>query len=141
MAEATRIAATSWVRLFVNGTLMRGEPMHGNLAEAVFRGAVRTAPRYRLLSVRDVHPAMILATAGNGTSVTGELYDLSLSQLQHVLALEPPGLGLGVVDLEGGLQSLGICWTAPDLPEHSVDISPHGGWREYGIARHDQSTD
>lgn len=110
---------------------MRGEPLHGNLAGAVFRGAVRTVPHYRLLSVRDVHPAMMPATAGNGISVTGELYDLSLGHLQDVLAGEPPGLGLGVVDLDGGLQSLGICWTAQDPPAHSIDISSHGGWREY----------
>ena len=64
MPGSTPPAAKPPVRLFVNGTLMRGEPLHGNLAGAVFRGAARTAPRYRLLSVRDVHPAMILATDG-----------------------------------------------------------------------------
>jgi gamma-glutamylcyclotransferase (GGCT)/AIG2-like uncharacterized protein YtfP len=119
------------VSLFVNGTLMRGEPLHSNLAGATFIGPVHTAPRYRLLSIRDIHPAMILASPGQGVAVSGELYDLDLGQLQHVLEEEPPGLGLGVVELKGGNLSLGILWTAAHLPDQAEDISAFGGWREY----------
>lgn len=135
MRGSPQALPTSTVSLFVNGTLMRGEPLHGNLAGAVFRSVTRTMPRYRLLSVRDVHPAMMPATAGDGVSVTGELYDMSLGQLQQVLAGEPPGLGLSVVDLAGGVQSLGICWIALELPPRATDISSYGGWREYLAAR------
>ena len=119
------------ITLFVNGTLMRGEPLHVNLSGAVFRGDIVTMPHYRLLSVDDKHPAMVPAREGDGMSIAGELYEMSLHQLQYVLLREPAGLGLGVVDLEGGLKSLGICWTAPEPPAHSTDISPYGGWREY----------
>lgn len=49
----TAPAGPDRVCLFVNGTLMRGGPLHPNLAGAVFRGPARTLPRYRLLSVRD----------------------------------------------------------------------------------------
>ncbi len=135
MRSSPHAQPASVVSLFVNGTLMRGEPLQGNLAGAVFRSVTRTMPCYRLLSVRDMHPAMILATAGDGVSVTGELYDVSLGQLKQVLAGEPPGLGLGVVDLAEGVQSLGICWTALELPPHATDISSYGGWREYLAAR------
>jgi adenine/guanine/hypoxanthine permease len=123
------------VSLFVNGTLMRGEPLHGNLAGATFIGPAQTAPRYRLLSVRDIHPAMVLASPGQGVAVSGELYDLDLGQLRHVLEEEPPGLGLGVVELEGGNLSLGILWTAAQLPDWAEDISAFGGWREYRASR------
>ena len=122
------------VSLFVNGTLMRGEPLHDNLAAAHFIGAARTAPRYRLLSVRDAHPAMIPAGTAGGVAVSGELYELDLAQLERVLAQEPPGLGLGVVELESGHRSLGILWTATSLPASASDISPFGGWREYRAA-------
>jgi gamma-glutamylcyclotransferase (GGCT)/AIG2-like uncharacterized protein YtfP len=125
--------------LFVNGTLMQGEPLHGNLSGAAFRGDIHTMPYYRLLSVDDKHPAMMLASEGNGVSIVGELYEMSLAQLQDVLLKEPAGLGLGVVDLEGGLKSLGICWTVPEPPAHSTDISSYGGWREYRASRRAQS--
>jgi gamma-glutamylcyclotransferase (GGCT)/AIG2-like uncharacterized protein YtfP len=120
--------------LFVNGTLMRGEPLHGNLTDAHFISAARTAPRYRLLSVRDAHPAMIPAGTAGGVAVSGELYELDLAQLEHVLDQEPPGLGLGVVELESGDLSLGIVWTSATLPASAADISPFGGWREYRTA-------
>jgi adenine/guanine/hypoxanthine permease len=131
MSGSGRAQPASVVRLFVNGTLMRGEPLHDNLGSAVFCGVARTMPSYRLLSVRDLHPAMIPAAAGSGVSVTGELYDVSLPQLKQLLEGEPPGLGLGVVDLAEGAQSLGICWTAIEIPADATDISSHGGWREY----------
>jgi gamma-glutamylcyclotransferase (GGCT)/AIG2-like uncharacterized protein YtfP len=123
------------ITLFVNGTLMRGEPLHGNLSGAAFCGDILTMPYYRLLSVDDKHPAMVLAKERDGVSIVGELYEMSLHQLQYVLLREPAGLGLAVVDLDGGLKSLGICWTAPEPPAHSTDISSYGGWREYHAAR------
>ena len=122
---------TSPVSLFVNGTLMRGLALHGNLAGADFLGTARTAPDYRLYSVRDEHPAMIKAPAGDGARISGEVYEISLAYLQRLLAREPTGLGLGVVDLESGAQCLGILWTATRLPSRAVDVSAFGGWREY----------
>jgi len=47
------------VELFVNGTLMRGDVLHQNLDGARFISEARTAPRYRLYSIGDVHPGMI----------------------------------------------------------------------------------
>src|SRR5216684_3618538 len=68
-----RPALPKTIVLFVNGTLMRGEPLHGNLAGAKFLGSATTAPRYRLFSVHDVHPAMLRQTSGPGAAVKGEL--------------------------------------------------------------------
>ena len=59
------------VDLFVNGTLMRGLALHANLAGAEFLEACRTAPRYRLYSIGDVHPGMFEVAEG-GVSVEGE---------------------------------------------------------------------
>ena len=47
--------------LFVNGTLMRGLELHGNLAGAELLEETRTAPVYRVHSIGDVHPGMYRA--------------------------------------------------------------------------------
>lgn len=74
---------------------------------------------------------MMSAGEGEGVAVSGEMYELSLRQLQRVLEKEPPGLGVGVVNLEGDIPVLGILWTPPGAPGDAIDISAFGGWREY----------
>jgi gamma-glutamylaminecyclotransferase len=61
------------VRLFVYGSLMRGEPHAGELGPAVFLGRVRTAAAYTLVSLGK-YPALL---PGGATAVAGELYELS----------------------------------------------------------------
>ena len=120
------------VELFVNGTLMRGEELHRNLERARFVREARTAPRYRLYSIGDVHPGMLPADAdAGGVSVAGELYRLDLEHLEQLVADEPPGLGVGVVELDDGRRTLGVFWAALELPDAAADISEFGGWRAY----------
>jgi gamma-glutamylcyclotransferase (GGCT)/AIG2-like uncharacterized protein YtfP len=118
------------VELFVNGTLMRGDILHQNLDGARFVSEARTARRYRLYSIGDVHPGMI-NTQTAGVSVDGEIYELELEHLERIIAGEPPGLGVAVVELDGGERRLGIFWVAAELPETAMDISEYGGWRAY----------
>lgn len=118
------------VELFVNGTLMRGDVLHGNLDGARFVSEARTAPRYQLYSIGDVHPGMVPVDDG-GASVAGEVYELDLVHLERLVAGEPPGLGIGVVELAGGDRRLGVFWVADDLPATALDISEYGGWRAY----------
>ena len=68
----------STIELFVNGTLMRGDVLHGNLDGARFIAEMRTAPRYRLYSIGDVHPGMIETKAGDGVAVAGELPETAI---------------------------------------------------------------
>jgi gamma-glutamylcyclotransferase (GGCT)/AIG2-like uncharacterized protein YtfP len=124
------VTGTVKVELFVNGTLMRGDVLHQNLDGARFISEARTAPRYRLYSMGDVHPGMINAQTA-GVSVSGELYELDLEHLERIIAGEPPGLGVAVVELDGGERRLGIFWVAAELPETAIDISEYGGWRAY----------
>ena len=122
------------VHLFVNGTLMTGEELHGNLDGARFCGEWTTAPRYPLFSADDRHPAMIRDDA-HGIAVAGELYEVPPLVLRTVLDGEPAGLGLGVVELANGQLTLGVVWLAGEVPPSFRDISEFGDWRRYRASR------
>jgi gamma-glutamylcyclotransferase (GGCT)/AIG2-like uncharacterized protein YtfP len=122
------------VVLFVNGTLMRGLALHGNLSGARFLGEARTAPRYRLFSIGDRHPGMFEVEAG-GVSVAGELYDLPADVWARVEAGEPPGLYKGPVHLDDGRVVDGILFPRELAEGRHAEISRFGGWREYMAAR------
>ena len=55
------------IPLAVNGTLMRGLELNGNLtaAGAYFVREAATAPEYRLWSIGDRHPAMVRVRQGS----------------------------------------------------------------------------
>jgi gamma-glutamylaminecyclotransferase len=71
-------------RLFVYGTLMRGEHHHGTLAGARFAGSARTLPQFALALV-DYYPAM---SRGGASAVAGELYDVDAATLAALDELE-----------------------------------------------------
>jgi gamma-glutamylcyclotransferase (GGCT)/AIG2-like uncharacterized protein YtfP len=118
------------VELFVNGTLMRGLALHHNLEGATFLGAFRTAPRYRLYSIGDVHPGMFEVETG-GISVAGEIYRMSDEIWRRVEAGEPPHLYRGAVRLADGRVVHGILFPRSLAEERHKDISEFGDWRVY----------
>jgi gamma-glutamylcyclotransferase (GGCT)/AIG2-like uncharacterized protein YtfP len=117
-------------RLFVNGTLMRGLALHGNLEGAIFLGDFQTAPRYRLYSIDDRHPGMFEVETG-GISVPGEYYEMSDEIWTRVEAGEPPDLYCGPVTLEDGHVVDGILYPRERAEGHHKDISEFGSWRVY----------
>ncbi|HLZ26581.1 MAG TPA: gamma-glutamylcyclotransferase [Chloroflexota bacterium] len=125
------------VDLFVNGTLMRGLALHANLDGADFLEACRTAERYRLYSIGDVHPGMFEVTHG-GVSVRGELYRVPDDLLERLEAGEPPGLYRGSVALHDGRVVQGILFPRQLAEGIHRDITAYGGWREY-IAKRNQT--
>jgi gamma-glutamylcyclotransferase (GGCT)/AIG2-like uncharacterized protein YtfP len=132
------VAADALV-LAVNGTLMRGLELNGNLlrAGARFLREARTAPAYRLYSIGDVHPAMQRVAEG-GVCVALELWELPAANVARVLREEPAGLCVGKVELEDGAQVLGVLGEAW-LCARGRDITTHGGWRAY-LATQQQRT-
>ena len=121
--------------LFVNGTLMRGLKLNANLDGATFLGAFRTAPRYRIFSIGDVHPGMFEVDEGEvGIAVPGELYDMPDEVWARVEAGEPPGLYRGPVELEDGRTVPGILYPR-EMTDGQREITEFGGWREYWAAR------
>jgi gamma-glutamylaminecyclotransferase len=119
--------------LFVNGTLMRGLALHGNLDGAEFLGEARTAPVYRLHSIGDRHPGMYEVAEG-GISVAGELYLVPEKVWERVEAGEPPNLYCGPVRLADGRTVQGILYPR-ERALHHPDISHHGDWRAYMASR------
>jgi gamma-glutamylcyclotransferase (GGCT)/AIG2-like uncharacterized protein YtfP len=120
-------------QLFVNGTLMRGLKLHANLDGATFLGEFRTAPKYRVHSIGDVHPGMYEVASG-GVSVAGELYELPDEVWERVHAGEPPNLYRGPVELEDGRVVPGILYPRELAEGHQRDISAYGDWRAYWAA-------
>jgi len=119
--------------LFVNGTLMRGLALHGNLAGATFLGEASTAPCYRVHSIGDRHPGMYEVDQG-GVSVAGEVYDMPEEVWQRVHAGEPPNLYRGPVKLSDGRVVEGILYPRALAEGKHPDISSYGGWRAYRAA-------
>ena len=127
MAEAILLA--------VNGTLMRGLELNGNLlhAGATFVREARTSPQYRLYTIGDVHPAMLRVSAG-GAAIELELWQVPPQGLAAILLAEPAGLSIGKVVLADGAEVLGVLGE-PWLCEGRPEITRHGGWRSYVAAR------
>lgn len=119
------------MRFFICGSALRGQPDHGNLGEARFLGAARTAARYRLHSVRDQHPGLYEVDEG-GVSVAGELYEFTAEQHAHLLENEPPDLYEAPVVLDDGTRVNAMLYPRTLIEERRYpDISSYGGWAAY----------
>jgi len=117
--------------LFVNGTLMRGLALHSNLDGAELLEEVETAPRYRLHSIDDDHPAMYAVADGEtGAAIAGELYQIPVDVLLRVIEGEPDGLYRGPVTLADGRVVPGILGVRAQVQTYP-EITRHGGWRSY----------
>lgn len=123
------------ILLAVNGTLMRGLELNGNMlrAGARFVCEARTSPQYRLYSIGDVHPAM-LRVAEAGATIELELWEMPAPALAEILQNEPAGLSIGKVVLADGAEVLGVLGE-PWLCEGRLEITRHGGWRNYIAAK------
>ena len=121
--------------LAVNGTLMRGLELNGNLLDCggSFVREAKTAPVYRLYSIDDVHPAMLRVESG-GAAIALEIWDLPAAGFAQVLAGEPAGLCIGKVALADGEELLGVLGE-PWLIVRGAEITQFGGWRAYTAAR------
>jgi gamma-glutamylcyclotransferase (GGCT)/AIG2-like uncharacterized protein YtfP len=118
-------------RLAVNGTLMRGMPLNNNFLRvgAKFLREEKSAPFYRLWSINDQYPAMLRDEAG-GSPISLEIWKISDSGVLSILAIEPPGLCIGKVELASGNIVLGVIGE-PHIISGQKEITSFGGWRQY----------
>jgi len=85
------------VRLFVYGSLRRGERHHAELGDAVFLGVVTTVAHYRVARLGP-YPALVSGSA----SVAGELYAVAPDLMPMLDAFEGPGYVRRLVRLSDG---------------------------------------
>jgi hypothetical protein len=119
------------VLLAVNGTLMRGLELNGNLlaVAATFVKVTQTESKYRLWSIGDRHPAMIKVASG-GSAIALEVWAVPVVGITQILQQEPPGLCIGKVRLIDGEEVLGVLGESW-LCEGQTEITNWGGWRNY----------
>ncbi len=119
------------ISLAVNGTLMQGLELNGNLLAvgATFGYETTTEPAYRLWSINDRHPAMVRVQDG-GVAIVVEVWHVAAAGLSQILLREPPGLCIGKVKLIDGNEVLGVLGE-PILCEGQREITEFGGWRAY----------
>lgn len=123
--------ADKTIKLAVNGTLMRGLELNGNLLNlgAIFLEETTTEPHYRLWSIGDRHPAMQRVQSG-GVAIAVEIWAVPPGGLGTLLMQEPPGLAIGKVRLQNGETVLGVLGEAICC-ENGIEITEYGGWRAY----------
>jgi gamma-glutamylcyclotransferase (GGCT)/AIG2-like uncharacterized protein YtfP len=112
------------MRLFVYGTLRRGEPGHGLLRAAPLLAEAITAPVFTLLDMGE-YPAIV---EGGTTAVAGELYDVNEALLLELDRYEDvPELYLRVEHVIAGEPALVYVLR----PEHTRGLPAiaSGDWR------------
>ncbi len=118
----------------VVGAHLAGLPLNGQLTErgATLQGAATTAPHYRLYALPGTVPPKpgMQRVAEGGLSIAVEVWDMPLAAVGSFLALVPPPLGLGSIELADGRTVHGfLC--EPHALAGARDISAFGGWRAY----------
>jgi len=132
-------AAAPTLPIAVVGAHLSGMPLHGQLVERGCRriATTRTAPHYRLHALPGTVPPKpgLARVADGGVRIEVEVYEMPLAQVGSFLALIPPPLGLGSVELEAPCGPWGawvkgfIC--EPHALAGAPDVSAFGSWRSY----------
>jgi allophanate hydrolase len=124
------------LQIAVVGAHLQGMPLHSQLLERGCRFIARTctAKAYQLFALPGTHPPKPgLARVGKGQAghaIEVEVYEMPQAHIGSFLALIPPPLGLGSVELADGHWVKGfIC--EPHALAGATVISAFGGWRAY----------
>lgn len=121
--------------VFICGSALRGQPNHENLQDATFLKAAKTAPKYRLHSVKDGWHPGIYATDTDGISIPGELYAMTAEQYEYLVNNEPPHMYPEEVELDDGGRAIAFLYPQERIDEYGwPDISHYGGWAAYKAA-------
>jgi allophanate hydrolase len=134
---ALQPAAT--VDVVVVGAHLSGLPLNGQLTErgAVLLRAGETVPDYRLFALPGTvppKPGLLRVAPGQGARIAVEVWRMPATAYGSFVALIPPPLGIGTLQLADGSALQGfIC--EPLALEGAQDITHFGGWRAFLQAR------
>ncbi|WP_419964659.1 allophanate hydrolase [Pelomonas cellulosilytica] len=127
-------ASLATLPIAVVGAHLSGMPLNGQLTSrgAMLREATTTAPHYRLFALPGTTPPKpgLQRVASGGTAIALEVWDVPSSTVGSFLALIPPPLGLGSVELADGRWVHGFICEGHALTD-ARDVSAFGGWRAY----------
>ena len=127
-------ATPATLPIAVVGAHLAGLPLNGQLTErgATLREATTTAPHYRLFALPNTTPPKpgLLRVADAGAAIAVEIWDLPITAVGSFLALIPPPLGLGSLELADGRHVHGFVCEAHALAG-ARDVTAFGGWRAF----------
>lgn len=123
------------VQVAVVGAHLSGMPLNGQLTE---RGArllrtAETTPDYRLFALPGTtppKPGLLRVEAGTGHAIALEVWEMPVDAYGSFVALVPPPLGIGTLDLAGGERVQGFLCEA-QASAGARDISHFRSWRAY----------
>jgi allophanate hydrolase len=129
-----RPAVEAALPIAVVGAHLAGLPLNGQLLERGARlvQATTTAAAYRLYALPGTVPPKpgLQRVAEGGAAIAVEVWMLPLAAVGGFLALIPPPLALGSIELADGSQVHGFLCEAHAL-QGAHDITALGGWRAY----------
>ena len=133
-AEMPWPVSTATLPIAVVGAHLAGLPLNHQLTErgATLREATSTAPSYRLFALPNTtppKPALLRVSSGGG-SIAIEIWDVPIAEVGSFLALIPPPLGLGSLELADGRHVNGFICEAHALAG-ARDVTAFGGWRAF----------
>jgi allophanate hydrolase len=133
--ETSGLIHEATMQLAVVGAHLSGMPLHSQILERGCRlvAITETAAHYRLYALPNTKPpkpGLQRVAEGLGTAITVEVYEMPLAQVGSFLALIPPPLGLGNLELADGRWVKGFICESNAL-EGAQDISAFGGWRNF----------
>lgn len=134
---ADEVGTTRWpasvatLPIAVVGAHLSGMPLNGQLTErgATLREATTTAAHYRLFALPNTTPLKpgLLRVAAEGAPIAVEVWDMPLAAVGSFLALIPPPLGLGSLELADRRWVNGFICEAHALAG-ARDVTAFGGW-------------
>lgn len=129
------LGGAATIRVAVVGAHLSGMPLNGQLTE---RGAqwvanARTAPAYRLYALAATTPAkpgLVRVAPPGGACIDVEVWEMPVSRFGSFVALVPPPLCIGTLELEDGSRVQGfLCESL--ATQGAQDVTGFGGWRRY----------
>ncbi len=127
-------AVEASLAIAVVGAHLSGLPLNGQLRErgATLLEATSTAPHYRFYALPGTTPPKpgLQRVAAGGAAIAVEVWSVPMAHVGSFLALIPPPLGLGSIELADGRHAHGFLCEAFALAG-ARDITEFGGWRAY----------
>ena len=134
LAVVAMAAAEPSVPVAVVGAHLSGMPLNHQLTERGARllAATRTSDNYRLYALPGSTPPKpgLRRVASHGAAIAVEVWQMPQRHLGSLLALIPPPLGLGRLELADGQWVTGFICEGYAL-DAALDVTEHGGWRAY----------